>query len=87
MTRVRGAFEVDETGQYKPGLPRAGPWPQMGSLWTCSCTRGIHHGYGEFTAKDVVHNHALWCDEQYPGAKTRQRVATEKAFVPSNASR
>ena len=29
----------------------------------------FHHGYGEFTAKDVVHNHALWCDEKYPGRK------------------
>ena len=29
----------------------------------------FHHGYGEFTARDVVHNHALWCDEKYPGRK------------------
>ena len=29
----------------------------------------FHHGYGEFTAKDVVHTHALWCDESYPGRK------------------
>ena len=29
----------------------------------------FHHGYGEFTAKDVVHTHALWCDPNYAGRK------------------
>jgi peptide/nickel transport system substrate-binding protein len=29
----------------------------------------FHHGFGEFTAQDVIHTHALWCDLNYPGRK------------------
>ena len=41
--------------------------------WRLKLRKGVqfHHGYGEFTAKDVVHNHALWCDDKYPGRKDR----------------
>jgi ABC-type transport system substrate-binding protein len=42
-----------------------------GRSWRLKLRKGVpfHHGYGEFTAKDVVHNHALWCDDNYPGRK------------------
>ena len=42
-----------------------------GRSWRIKLQKGVqfHHGYGEFTAKDVVHNHALWCDDKYPGRK------------------
>src|SRR2546422_4186560 len=64
--------EVDaETGEYTPWL--AASWTLAADGRAGNVTlqkRGqIHHGYGEFTAKDVVHNHALWCDESYPGRK------------------
>src|SRR5215475_7585423 len=63
--------EVSPDGEYKPWL--ADSWEQAkdGRSWRVKLHKGVqfHHGYGEFTAKDVVHNHALWCDEQYPGRK------------------
>jgi peptide/nickel transport system substrate-binding protein len=38
-----------------------------GRSWRIRLQKGVqfHHGYGEFTAKDVVHSHALWCDDNY----------------------
>jgi peptide/nickel transport system substrate-binding protein len=65
-------FEVDaETGQYKPWLAESWQMAPDGRSWTIKLQKGVqfHHGYGEFTAKDVVHNHALWCDDNYPGRK------------------
>ena len=60
-----------ETGSISPGWPRAGRWRQDGKSWRVKLQKGVqfHHGYGEFTAKDVVHTHALWCDDKYPGRK------------------
>ena len=65
-------MEIDpETGTYKPWL--ADEWHPApdGRSWTVKLHQGVqfHHGYGEFTAKDVVHNHALWCDPNYAGRK------------------
>jgi ABC-type transport system substrate-binding protein len=65
-------FEVDpETGQYKPWLAESWQRAPDGRSWRIKLQKGVlfHHGYGEFTAKDVVHNHALWCDDTYPGRK------------------
>jgi peptide/nickel transport system substrate-binding protein len=65
-------FEVDpETGQYKPWLAESWKMATDGRSWAIKLQRGVqfHHGYGEFTAQDVVHNHALWCDPNYPGRK------------------
>jgi ABC-type transport system substrate-binding protein len=65
-------FEVDpETGKYNPWLAESSEMAQDGRAWRIKLRKGVqfHHGYGEFTAKDVVHNHALWCDEKYPGRK------------------
>ncbi|HSF30228.1 MAG TPA: ABC transporter substrate-binding protein [Candidatus Tectomicrobia bacterium] len=64
--------EVDaETGTYKPWLAESWQMASDGRSWTLKLQKGVqyHHGYGEFTAQDVVHNHALWCDAQYPGRK------------------
>src|SRR5438094_9435819 len=64
--------EVDaETGEYKPWLAESWKLAADGRSWNVKLQKGVqfHHGYGEFTAKDVVHNHALWCDENYPGRK------------------
>jgi peptide/nickel transport system substrate-binding protein len=65
-------FEVDaETGQYKPWLAESWQMAADGRSWRIKLQRGVpfHHGYGEFTAWDVVHTHALWCDDKYPGRK------------------
>jgi ABC-type transport system substrate-binding protein len=65
-------IEVDaETGQYKPWLADSWEMAPDGRSWRVKLHKGVqfHHGYGEFTAKDVVHNHALWCDENYQGRK------------------
>ncbi len=65
-------FEVDpETGAYKPWLAASWEMAKDGRSWRIKLQKGVqfHHGYGEFTAKDVVHNHALWCDDNYPGRK------------------
>jgi ABC-type transport system substrate-binding protein len=65
-------FEVDaETGQYVPWLAASWQLSPDGKAWHIALQKGVqfHHGYGEFTARDVVHNHALWCDPNYPGRK------------------
>ena len=65
-------FEVDaETGEYKPWLAESWKMAENGRSWAIKLRQGVpfHHGYGEFTAKDVVHNHALWCDDNYPNRK------------------
>src|SRR5215475_324695 len=65
-------FEVDpETGKYNPWLAVSSELAKDGRSWRIKLRKGVqfHHGYGEFTAKDVVHNHALWCDKEYPGRK------------------
>src|SRR5262249_29836977 len=61
--------EVTPDGQYKPWLADSWELAQDGRSWRVKLHKGVqfHHGYGEFTAKDVVHSHALWCDEKYPG--------------------
>jgi hypothetical protein len=41
-----------------------------------------HHGYGRFTAADVIHNHGLWCDPNYPGRKTHPLLHTAQASAP-----
>jgi peptide/nickel transport system substrate-binding protein len=64
--------EVDaETGQYKPWLADSWELSPDGRSWRVKLHKGVqfHHGYGEFTAQDVVHTHALWCDANYPGRK------------------
>jgi ABC-type transport system substrate-binding protein len=60
-----------ETGQYVPWLAESWEMAQDGRSWRFTLAKGVqfHHGYGEFTAKDVVHTHALWCDDKYPGRK------------------
>ena len=64
--------EVDpETGQYKPWLAESWQAAPDGRSWTIKLQKGVqyHHGFGEFTAEDVIHNHSLWCDPNYPGRK------------------
>jgi peptide/nickel transport system substrate-binding protein len=60
-----------ETGQYVPWLAESWAMAPDGRSWRMTLAKGVpfHHGYGEFTAKDVVHTHALWCDDKYPGRK------------------
>jgi peptide/nickel transport system substrate-binding protein len=62
--------EIDpETGQYVPWLAESWEMAPGGKSWRFKLAKGVqfHHGFGEFTAKDVVHNWSLWCDLQYPG--------------------
>jgi ABC-type transport system substrate-binding protein len=65
-------FEVDPaSGQYNLWLAESAEMAKDGRSWRLKLRQGVqfHHGYGEFTAQDVVHNHALWCDDKYPGRK------------------
>jgi peptide/nickel transport system substrate-binding protein len=65
-------FEVDPaTGQFLPWLAEKATLAADGRSWAVRLRQGVpfHHGFGEFTAKDVVHNHALWCDDSYAGRK------------------
>ncbi len=64
-------FEVSPEGQYKPWLAESWELAKDGRSWRIKLQKGVqfHHGYGEFTGKDVMHNHALWCDDNYPGRK------------------
>ena len=65
-------FEVDVTsGGYNPWLAKSAEVAKDGRSWRIRLQKGVqfHHGYGEFTARDVVHNHAVWCDPNYPGRK------------------
>lgn len=65
-------FEVDaDTGEYVPWLAKSWHMAPDGMSWRIALQEGVsfHHGYGEFTATDVVHSHALWCDDKYPGRK------------------
>jgi ABC-type transport system substrate-binding protein len=55
-------FEVDpESGKYNPWLAESWEMAQDGRSWRIKLRKGVqfHHGYGEFTVQDVVHNHAL----------------------------
>src|SRR3989449_558216 len=65
-------FEVDvSSGGYNPWLAKSFEMAKDGRSWRIKLQKGVqfHHGYGDFTAKDVVHNHAVWCDPNYPGRK------------------
>jgi ABC-type transport system substrate-binding protein len=65
-------FEVDPaSGGYNPWLARTAEMAKDGKSWRIRLQKGVpfHHGYGEFTARDVVHNHGVWCDPNYPGRK------------------
>ena len=73
-------IEIDpDTGKYVPWLATSWEMAPDGLSWRVKLAEGVqfHHGYGEFTAKDVVHSHALWCEENYPG----------RADAPSSANR
>ena len=64
-------IEVDPSGQYKPWLADSWTLGPNGRSWRVKLHKGVqfHHGYGEFTAQDVIHTHALWCDPNYAGRK------------------
>src|SRR5262245_33366734 len=67
-----GLIEVAaETGQDEPWVDGGWDMAKDGKSWHVQLQKGVqfHHGYGEFTAKDVIHTRALWCDETYPGRK------------------
>ena len=72
-----------------PGWPRAAEMAKDGRSWRIKLRQGVqfHHGYGEFTAKDVVHNHALWCDDNYPGRKDPPLSGYRKVFAWSSGWR
>ena len=76
-------FEVGvESGKYNPWLAESAEMAQDGRSWRIKLRQGVqfHHGYGEFTAKDVVHNHALWCDDNYPGRKDPTSVGYKEGM-------
>ncbi len=76
-------FEVDvSSGGYNPWLAKSAEMAKDGRSWRIKLQKGVpfHHGYGEFTAKDVVHNHALWCDPNYPGRKDPTTTAYKQGM-------
>jgi peptide/nickel transport system substrate-binding protein len=76
-------FEVDVTsGGYNPWLAESAEMAKDGRSWRIKLRQGVqfHHGYGEFTAKDVVHNHAVWCDDKYPGRKDPTTTAYKQGM-------
>lgn len=78
-------FEVDvESGGRKPWLAARAEMAQDGRSWWIALQPGapFHRGYGEFTARDVVHSHALWCDPHYPGRKDPTTTAYEDVGRP-----
>ena len=78
--------EVAPDGQYKPWLADSWELAQDGRSWRVTLHKGVqfHHGYGEFTAKDVVHSHALWCDDTYPGRKDPTTVGYKNGICTVN---
>jgi len=74
--------EVAPDGQYKPWLADSWELAKDGRSWRVKLHKGVqfHHGYGEFTAKDVVHSHALWCDDNYPGRKDPTYVGAKSGI-------
>ena len=65
-------FEVDpSSGAYNPWLAKSSEMARDGRSWRITLQKGVqfHNGYGEFTARDVAHNHGVWCDPNYPGRK------------------
>ena len=81
--------EVAPDGQYKPWLAESWEMAKDGRSWRFKLQKGVqfHHGYGEFTAKDLVHTHALWCDEKYPGRKDPPATAYRPVSVRSTRSK
>ena len=81
--------EVDaQTGASKPWLAESWTLGADGRSWHVTLQQGVlsQHGYGAFTARDVVHTPALWCNERDPGRKAPHRVATARACARSSAS-
>jgi len=76
-------FEVDvSSGGYNPWLAKSYEMARDGRSWRIRLQKGVqfHHGYGEFTARDVVHNHAVWCDPNYPGRKDPTSTAFKQGM-------
>jgi ABC-type transport system substrate-binding protein len=76
-------FEVDvASGGYNPWLAKSAEMAKDGRSWRIKLQKGVqfHHGYGEFTAKDVVHNHGVWCDPNYPGRKDPTTTAYKQGM-------
>jgi len=78
--------EVAPDGTYKPWLADSWDLAPDGRSWRVKLHKGVqfHHGYGEFTAKDVVHSHALWCDDNYPGRKDPTTVGYKNGICTVN---
>jgi ABC-type transport system substrate-binding protein len=78
--------EVSPQGEYKPWLAESWEMAQDGRSWRVKLQKGVqfHHGYGEFTAKDLVHTHALWCDDKYPGRKDPPSAAYRPGICAAN---
>jgi ABC-type transport system substrate-binding protein len=76
-------FEVDvSSGGYNPWLAESSEMARDGRSWRIKLRKGVqfHHGYGEFTARDVVHNHGVWCDDKYPGRKDPTSTAYKQGM-------
>ena len=57
-----------ETGKYVPWLAESWEMAKDGRSWRFKLAKGVqfHHGYGEFTAKDVVFSATKFLPEDHP---------------------
>jgi ABC-type transport system substrate-binding protein len=80
-------IEIDpETGNYVPWLATSWKMAPDGLSWQVKLAEGVQfqYGYGEFTAKDVVHSHAIWCDDAYPGRADNPSLGYRKGICMVN---
>ena len=72
-----------KTGEFIPRL--AEQWESSSDMkeWTLFLRKGVpfHFGYGEFTARDVVHSHALMLREEAGPVITRRGDVDPRAFL------
>ena len=67
-------FEISpETGAFVPWLATSFEMAEDSLSWNLKLAKGAKWhdkngtDFGEFTAADLVHNHNIWCDPDYPG--------------------
>ncbi len=67
-------FEIQpETGEFGPWLAQSYEIASDSMSWSVKLAEGakwhnrLGQDFGQFTAADLVHNHNIWCNDEYPG--------------------
>ena len=64
---------VPETGEFGPWLAQSYEIAPDSMSWNVKLAKGadwhnqLGQDFGQFTAADLLHNHNIWCDDEYPG--------------------